>query len=169
MIDLTINQVILEKHKEFILGENRKKERRLYRKLEKAVSESRSKIEREILLFLLKNIEIIVIGNIYQLDKTRKKFDDYLKMLPSNDQEMIKEKQELYKKLDIFIKEYTYFYRSPGWNAYEFQKVLGITVCPYCNSNFIYLYKSKSGQTRATLDHFFDKGTYPFLGYIAIE
>ncbi|PFP91696.1 hypothetical protein COK06_22940 [Bacillus cereus] len=164
MIDLVLSQVILDKHKEFILGENKKNENRLYKKLEKAVSNARSKRVQAILSFITKKMDNIAIGDVCELDKIRKQFDEHLKMLPPDKGKKVsKEKQELYEKLEIFKKEYVYFYDSPKWNAYEFQKELGISVCPYCNSQFIFMHKSSSGRTRATLDHFFDKATYPFL------
>ena len=109
-------------------------------------------------------MENISIGDICQLDIIRKKFEEYLEGFPKNKgKKKSKELQELYDKLDIFKSEYIYFYNSPHWNAYEFQKELGVTVCPYCNTNFILIYESSNGRTRATLDHFFDKGRYPFL------
>ncbi|MEH7751959.1 hypothetical protein V7457_12480 [Bacillus toyonensis] len=164
MIDLVLNQVILDKHKEFILGENKKDEKRLYKKLEKAVTDARSKKVQSILSFIIKNMGNIAIGDVFELEKIRGDFDGFLETLPPDKgKKKSKEKQELYERLEIFKKEYIYFYDSPKWNAYEFQKELGITICPYCNSQFIFIYESDSGRTRAVLDHFFDKGTYPFL------
>ncbi|MCM3246534.1 hypothetical protein NX029_01930 [Cytobacillus firmus] len=164
MIDLVLSQLILDKHNELILGTNKTKKDRLYKKLENAVTNARSKKVQVILSFLLSKMEKIVTGNIYELDHIRKKFDEYLDTLPPNrGKKKSKERQELYEKLEIFNKEYTYFYNSPEWNAYEFQKEIGVTVCPYCNSQFIFIYESSNGRTRATLDHFFDKGRYPFL------
>ena len=41
---------------------------------------------------------------------------------------------------------------------------LDITVCPYCNRNYIFNFKkTKSLNTTAQLDHFFDKSTYPYF------
>ncbi|MBU0924084.1 hypothetical protein KKG81_04305 [bacterium] len=41
---------------------------------------------------------------------------------------------------------------------------LDITVCPYCNRNYIFNFKkTKSLNTIAQLDHFFDKSTYPYF------
>jgi hypothetical protein len=164
MIDLVLNSVILEKHKEFLLGENKQKIDRLYKKLESAVTNARSCKVKGILNYIFSNMDTIAIGDVYELDKIRVKFDELLITLPPNKgKKLSKERKELYEKLEIFKKEYVYFYSSPKWNAYEFQKELGITICPYCNSQFIFLYESSNGKTRATLDHFFDKKTYPFL------
>ena len=46
----------------------------------------------------------------------------------------------------------------------EYIKDLDITVCPYCNRNYIFNFKkSKSLEATAQLDHFFDKSSYPFF------
>lgn len=112
----------------------------------------------------MSNLEKIIVGDIYQLDDIRKSFDKKLETLPPNrGKKKSKERKELYDRLEIFKTEYKYFYNSSKWNAYTFQKELGVTVCPYCNCQFIFVYESSNGRTRAVLDHFFDKGTYPFL------
>ncbi|MEB8692969.1 hypothetical protein P4H09_29520 [Bacillus cereus] len=164
MIDLILSQSILDKHKAFVFGKNKDNENRLYKRLEKAVANVASDKVRSILKFIMDDLEKIITGNIYELDGIREKFDEQLKTFPQyKGKKKNREEQELYDRLEIFKKEYKYFYNSFEWNAYEFQKELGITVCPYCNSQYIFIYKSDSGRTRAVLDHFFDKGTYPFL------
>ncbi len=41
---------------------------------------------------------------------------------------------------------------------------LNIKVCPYCNRNYIFNFlKANKKNATAQLDHFFDKGTYPYL------
>ena len=46
----------------------------------------------------------------------------------------------------------------------EYIKDLDITVCPYCNRNYIFNFKkSNSLKATAQLDHFFDKSTYPYF------
>lgn len=46
----------------------------------------------------------------------------------------------------------------------EYINDLDITVCPYCNRNYIFNFKkSKSLEATAQLDHFFDKSTYPYF------
>ncbi|MEG0237121.1 MAG: hypothetical protein RR523_12950 [Cetobacterium sp.] len=54
-----------------------------------------------------------------------------------------------------------------GWGAYAFLEKLDITVCPYCNENYIYriLNKKKSPEKpditiRADLDHFYSKNKF---------
>ncbi|WP_100616854.1 hypothetical protein [Bacillus cereus] len=164
MIDLVLSQDIIDKHKALVFGVNKTKEDRLYKKLEKAVNDTQSKNVKNILAYIMTNLEKIIIGDIYQLEDIRTNYDEMLETLPPNrGKKKSKERKELYDRLEIFKTEYKYFYNSSEWNAYAFQKELGITVCPYCNSQFIFVYETSNGRTRAVLDHFFDKGTYPLL------
>lgn len=59
-----------------------------------------------------------------------------------------------YKK---FMIETLYKQRFP---RREFVKELQVTVCPYCNRNFV---NSTYKRTMCDLDHFYDKETYPIL------
>ncbi|MEH7110640.1 hypothetical protein V7083_23210, partial [Bacillus sp. JJ1764] len=52
---------------------------------------------------------------------------------------------------------------TEGWCAYELLNKINIQVCPYCNRQYITTLYTKRQKTRAQLDHFFDKATYPFL------
>ncbi|MGX6961113.1 hypothetical protein [Vagococcus xieshaowenii] len=53
---------------------------------------------------------------------------------------------------------------SKDWCAYLYTFLLGISVCPYCNSQYIYTYQNKNkGKIRAELDHCFPKVHHPFL------
>lgn len=78
--------------------------------------------------------EIVKIANVYNSKKTK---------LPSK-----------YKK---FIIETLYKQRFP---RREFVEELQVTVCPYCNRNFV---NSTYKRTMCDLDHFYDKETYPIL------
>ena len=58
-----------------------------------------------------------------------------------------------------------YEYKGEKYNAYFLCKELDINVCPYCNKNYIVTISDTENEifTRPTLDHFFDKASYPFL------
>ncbi|PLY08043.1 MAG: hypothetical protein C0625_03595 [Arcobacter sp.] len=49
----------------------------------------------------------------------------------------------------------------------EFAKEIGLTCCPYCNREYIFrIYDDKKNaelRTLAVLDHYYDKGKYPYL------
>lgn len=49
------------------------------------------------------------------------------------------------------------------WNAYEMCKEMGVTVCPYCNRQYIFTIDTSNGCVRPQLDHFFPKSKYPLL------
>lgn len=78
--------------------------------------------------------EIVDIANLYNARKTK---------LP--------------KKYKNFIIEKLYKQRFP---RQEFVDELQVTVCPYCNRNFV---NSTYKRTMCDLDHFYDKETYPIL------
>ena len=61
------------------------------------------------------------------------------------------------KKYKKFIIETLYKQRFP---RKEFVEELQVTVCPYCNRNFV---NSTYKRTMCDLDHFYDKETYPIL------
>ena len=61
------------------------------------------------------------------------------------------------KKYKKFIIETLYKRRFP---RRKFVEELQITVCPYCNRNFV---NSTDKRTMCDLDHFYDKETYPIL------
>lgn len=85
--------------------------------------------------------------------------------------------EKIYKKLSGFfdtqlgayydkiysIFNYDTFISNETWNAYKLTDALGITVCPYCNRNYIHTSSTEYGKTRPELDHFFLKSKYPFL------
>lgn len=53
--------------------------------------------------------------------------------------------------------------KGDKWGAYTLLKKLNITICPYCNRNYIHTYIEKDGMCRADIDHFYPKSKYPFL------
>lgn len=51
-----------------------------------------------------------------------------------------------------------------NWCAYKLCESLSVLTCPYCNLSYGHtLSISSSGVVRPTLDHFFDKATYPLF------
>ncbi|HHB2166190.1 TPA: hypothetical protein ACOQ6R_000252 [Bacillus cereus] len=157
MIELTFTPEIIKNHRDMVFGKNKNDNRRLYKKLKKIVDDEKQIIIKRIFKWLLDNLEPLVIGNLDVLNLAITTYKKMTKQLTTRDQNYIS------NKLDIFLKEYKYFTKATTWNAYTFQKSLEIIICPYCNSQFTFIYKGSKGKTRATLDHFFDKNTYPFL------
>ncbi|OTW93892.1 hypothetical protein BK702_03770 [Bacillus thuringiensis serovar cameroun] len=50
-----------------------------------------------------------------------------------------------------------------SWGPYQLVLNLNVPVCPYCNRQYISTLHTKSGKTRADLDHFSPKSKYPYL------
>jgi hypothetical protein len=63
------------------------------------------------------------------------------------------------------ILNYELLYKKDNsWNAYELCRKINLSVCPYCNRQYIFTVKRKNEWTvRPQLDHFFIKTVYPFL------
>lgn len=83
-------------------------------------------------------------------------------------------KNEKALQFDTFLKIYEqrfcngiskYVDDTTKYNAYSFIKNIGITVCPYCEEEFLDVLESKEEGTIRTIeiDHFFPKGKYPGL------
>lgn len=58
---------------------------------------------------------------------------------------------------DSFVKE------DDKWSAYLFTSEMDISVCPYCNRNYINTTISEKGKARPEIDHFYPKSIYPFF------
>ena len=130
---------------------------RLYHLLLNVKPRQKSKVEdikniREINEWCLKNIS--VRGKKYSFpDVIKADYDEIVEI--ANVYNSIRTKiPEEYKK---FIIEKLYTERFP---RREFVEELQITVCPYCNRNFV---NSTYKRTMCDLDHFYDKKTYPIL------
>lgn len=55
-------------------------------------------------------------------------------------------------------------YIDETYNAYSFIKALDISVCPYCDDEYIDIIDVKTGKKRTSeIDHFFPKSKYPAL------
>lgn len=50
-----------------------------------------------------------------------------------------------------------------GWSDYALVMDSKVTVCPYCNRQYVTPFLSSSGRVRADLDHFFSKRRYPYF------
>ena len=128
---------------------------RLYHLLLNVKPRQRSKVE------YLKNIRAINKWCLKNISVRGKKYSDVIKA----DYDEIVEIANVYnsrrtkipKKYQKFIIEILYKQRFP---RQEFVEELQITVCPYCNRNFV---NSTYKRTMCDLDHFYDKKTYPIL------
>ena len=93
-----------------------------------------------------------------------KKFYNSLDIHSAKYKKIIKRKTNV-ELLNIYKEYYTkYFYNIDSKikmrNNMSLIKNLGITVCPYCNRNYINSRKTRSG---TTFDHFYDKNKYQYF------
>ena len=108
----------------------------------------------------------------YRLDDIN---SDLLQLFDKDLEQIITSKSSDIRKLikiapDTFSKEIEqlkdlYKVFRDKWGA-ELVKDLNINVCPFCNREYIFKFedtKQKKARILASLDHFYDKDTYPFL------
>ena len=95
-------------------------------------------------------------------------FDKDLKQIVSSSpyqiRELIKIAPEDFTKEITQLKDLYEVFRNK-W-AVEFMEDLGIKVCPFCNREYIFKFEDKINEEAriiASLDHYYDKDTYPFL------
>lgn len=130
---------------------------RLYHLLLNVKPRQKSKVEylkniRAINKWCLKNIS--VRGKKYSFpDVIKADYDEIVEIANVYNSRRTK----IPKKYKKFIIETLYKQRFP---RKEFVEELQITVCPYCNRNFV---NSTYKRTMCDLDHFYDKETYPIL------
>lgn len=83
---------------------------------------------------------------------------------PNEIRELIKNSPKDFSKKINELKDLYEVFRNK-W-ATEFIEDLNINVCPFCNREYIFKFEDKiKGKPRiiASLDHYYDKDTYPFL------
>ncbi|PEA78017.1 hypothetical protein CN676_12090 [Bacillus wiedmannii] len=84
--------------------------------------------------------------------------------------ESIKILEEKWAAYDVRLSElfnYKRFIEIPksekDWKAYDLVEQLNISICPYCNRQYINTLNSNGKRARAVLDHFYAKSLYPYL------
>lgn len=128
--------------------------------------------EKKVMVYLRENYEKILIGNP---DELADMIDQINKL---NNGHLFSKK--INRKLQKVFNYDTFSNRLPGvkgtnWGGYLLVKNLGVGTCPYCNRQYIttirnFVQKKRGtrkslweGQTRGTLDHFYDKARFPYL------
>jgi hypothetical protein len=115
-----------------------------------------------ILILIQDNLETILIGNPNQLKDLIPKFEVH-----RGDFDIV-EITSIFNYENSFAKKDADF----EWCAYNLFKKLKINTCPYCNDNFTHTIIKNKDKTskgldkrilRPDLDHFYDKGTHPYL------
>ncbi len=158
-----INIQICKKEKLKCIKKNGKKENKIRDELKGIEFENSQKtitIEQLFELYKTNNI-----GNFQEIFK-----DISFKCLLTGKFETIKKiKEQIKTNSDIkdnkfikFLFDYTDLQQSKI--APFFEENLNISTCYYCNIDYVNTYNTKSGnKNKFTLDHYFDKSTYPYL------
>ncbi|RRJ66973.1 hypothetical protein EHV15_31635 [Paenibacillus oralis] len=116
--------------------------------------------------YLRDYIDDILIGKPQRLDQIAKEIKGSYGVAF---EDKSSRKTVLYREL-LQIFNYNTFvtsYPPAKWGAYQLVSKLNVKVCPYCNRQYTFMVISDDpaykGKTRARLDHFYDKATYPYL------
>lgn len=103
-------------------------------------------INCDLLTIFDKDLEQIITSSPYQIR-------ELIKIAPEDFTKRIAQLKDLY---EVFRNKW----------AVEFMEDLGIKVCPFCNREYIFKFEDKINEEAriiASLDHYYDKDTYPFL------
>ena len=103
-------------------------------------------INCDLLTIFDKDLEQIISSSSYQIR-------ELIKIAPADFTKEITQLKDLY---EVFRNKW----------AVEFMEDLGIKVCPFCNREHIFKFEDKINEEPriiASLDHYYDKDTYPFL------
>jgi hypothetical protein len=122
-----------------------------YKYLENYINQKNTKysledINCDLLMIFDKDLEQIITSSPYQIR-------ELIKIAPKDFTKEITQLKDLY---EVFRNKW----------AVEFMEDLGIKVCPFCNREYIFKFEDKiSEEPRiiASLDHYYDKDSYPFL------
>ena len=103
-------------------------------------------INCDLLTIFDKDLEQIITSSPYQIR-------ELIKIAPEDFTKEITQLKDLY---EVFRNKW----------AVAFMEDLGIKVCPFCNREYIFKFEDKINEEPriiASLDHYYDKDTYPFL------
>ncbi|MGF6264384.1 hypothetical protein OKW49_005312 [Paraburkholderia youngii] len=109
--------------------------------------------------FLNENHKKIRDGDALIFLRVQRKLNALLRPLTSSDQKAVKDVISKIYDYDLFSKK-----REDVWCAYKLCAKAVTLTCPYCNLAYGHtLIIDDEGKVRPTLDHFFDKATYPLF------
>ena len=123
-----------------------------YKRLESYINQSNTKY----------NLDDLNCDLLYLFDKD---FEEIVKLTPIEMEQLINKYQ--YKEFNKTILELKDLYETVRnkWAVLILDE-LDILVCPYCNREYIFKFEDTlkdEARVIATLDHYYDKDTYPFL------
>jgi len=133
----------------------------IYSKLKEAKKKSKGRELQFYTLLTPEKIKEIILAKPNRLDSIKNEFSMY------NDLFHDGKKKTSFGEEVLTVFNYKKFCDNDGngFNAYAHLNKLGVTVCPYCNRQYISIVEKKGdlGKTRPELDHFHPKSKYPYL------
>lgn len=98
-------------------------------------------------------------------NETLKEEVNALEGVVDDDLDEYNKKKELSDEIQQLLGYEKLYDKDSQWNAYKLCDSLKLTVCPYCNRQYIFTAKNEEGKwkCRPQLDHFYVKSKYPFL------
>lgn len=90
-------------------------------------------------------------------------FEDIIFIEPEKINPLIEELEKKNPNKDDLKKLFKYDGKFQPLIANFFEKNLNLRTCYYCNIDFINVYDEENNKNKFTLDHFIDKGRYPYL------
>ena len=132
------------------------------KKILKKIREEYEKIrcEANYTLFLKKILEKGKDFSILENEGMKEFIDEYNKIVKINPEK----KERFEKKLKEIFKYSLLYEEKADWNRHKIMTTLDISVCPYCQRQYITKYNlEKIKLTTGDLDHFYSKSEYPFL------
>ncbi|MCU5128960.1 hypothetical protein OCA18_10820 [Bacillus cereus] len=167
MIKIELNSTILDEHLKYCEFDEKGRRTSLTKKLKKEIENCSNEKIKDLLELLKLNLKTLAIGNPIELNHFKEIVCSKIDSIVQEEQHIEDLKETINKLLiTIFHTEYNRFVNANDaqlWGAYAFVEALDISICPYCNSQFIFTLRKKGGKTRPVLDHYFCKSKYPFL------
>ena len=123
-----------------------------YKKLESYINQSNTKY----------NLDDLNCDLLYLFDKD---FEEIIKLTPYEMEKLLDKYQSINYTNTILQLKNLYETVRNKWVVWIIEQ-LDILVCPYCNREYIFKFEDtikNEARVIATLDHYYDKDTYPFL------
>lgn len=120
---------------------------------------SAAELNEWIRIFITEHLEVIRDGSIVEFKGLISQYNIIMQGLDCDEQELATSELKKIFSYDSFSEK-----SNTHWCAYDLCQTCNISTCPYCNLSFAHtVFKDGEGKVRPSLDHYYDKASYPFL------